>query len=55
VRPIVELAGRTEGISLGKGLEQRVTTRATGEIASLARAVERLRVTIAKVLKRGAA
>jgi hypothetical protein len=53
VRPIVDLAVRTEGISLGKNLEEKVATSAGGEIATLAQAIERLRVTIAKILKRG--
>jgi methyl-accepting chemotaxis protein len=54
VRPIVELSDRTESISMGKGLEERVTTAATGEIATLAAGLERLRVSIAKLMKRSA-
>jgi hypothetical protein len=54
VRPIVELSGRTESISMGRGLEERVRTTATGEIATLAHGLERLRVSIAKLLKRSA-
>jgi len=52
VRPIVELSDRTESISMGKGLEERVVTSATGEIATLAQGIERLRVSVAKMLKR---
>lgn len=55
VRPITELSGRAEAISMGRGLEEKVTTAATGEIATLAAGLERLRVTIAKVLKRSGA
>lgn len=55
VRPIAELSGRAEAISMGRGLEEKVTTGATGEIATLASGLERLRVTIAKVLKRSGA
>lgn len=54
VRPIVELSGRTEAISMGRGLEERVVTAASGEVATLAHAIERLRVSIAKLLKRSA-
>jgi hypothetical protein len=54
VRPILELSARTEAISLGRGLEEKVTSAATGEIATLAQGIERLRVSIAKILKRSA-
>jgi methyl-accepting chemotaxis protein len=54
VRPIVQLSRRAEAISMGRGLEERVTTPATGEIATLASGLERLRVSIAKILKRSA-
>ena len=37
---------------MGRGLEERVTTAATGEIATLAAGLERLRVSIAKLMKR---
>jgi HAMP domain-containing protein len=52
VRPIVALATQTDGISLGRNLDEKVAVPATGEIAVLGRAIERLRVTIVKVLKR---
>jgi len=54
VRPIVQLSARAEGISLGKNLEEKVAVAATGEIATLSQAVERLRISIAKILRRGA-
>lgn len=54
VRPIVELSGRTEAISMGRGLEERVTTTGPAEIATLAQGIERLRVSVAKLLKRSA-
>jgi len=52
VRPIAQLSLRTEGISLGKHLDERVSVAATGEIATLGHAIERLRVSIVKILKR---
>jgi len=54
VRPIVRLSGWTEAISMGRHLEERVTTRGGAEIATLARAIERLRVSVVKALHRGA-
>lgn len=54
VKPITELSGRTEAISMGRGLEDRVVTTAGGEIATLAAGLERLRVSVAKMLKRSA-
>jgi len=54
IRPIAQLSARTEGISLGKGLEEKVSLAASGEIATLAQAIERLRISIAKILRRGA-
>jgi hypothetical protein len=55
VAPIVALTERTEGISLARNLEAKVVTAAKGEIATLAHAIERLRVSMVKVLKRGGA
>ncbi len=52
VRPVVALSGRTEAISMGRGLEERVTVEASGELAALAAGIERLRVSVAKLLKR---
>jgi hypothetical protein len=54
VAPIVALTARTEGISLARGLEEKVATRGKGELATLAQAIERLRVSMVKVLRRGA-
>jgi len=54
VRPIVRLSDRTEGISLGRHLEERIPGEETGEIATLAQAIERLRVSVVKLLKRSA-
>jgi len=54
VRPILELRGRTESISMGRGLEERVAVAGSGEIADLAHGIERLRVSVAKLLKRSA-
>lgn len=54
VRPIVDLSARTEGISLGRNLEEKVSVGSVGEIATLAQAVERLRISIAKILRRSA-
>jgi len=52
VRPIAQLSLRTEGISLGKHLDERVSVAATGEIATLGHAIERLRISVVKILKR---
>jgi hypothetical protein len=50
----VDLSRRTESISMGKGLEERVAAAGSGEIADLAHGIERLRVSVAKLLKRSA-
>ncbi|TLN00711.1 HAMP domain-containing protein, partial [bacterium] len=54
VSPIVRLAGRTEEISLGKNLNDKVSEAAGGEISILAGSIERLRISLVKILKRNA-
>ena len=55
VRPIVALSLRTDEISMGRRLDEKIPVTGDGEIRTLTHAVERLRVTIAKMLKRSAA
>lgn len=52
VSPIVRLAGRTEEISLGKNLNEKVEEGAGGEIKILTGSIERLRISLVKILKR---
>ena len=51
VLPIVHLAKRTESFSLGENLDEPIATRSKTEIGSLAKAVERLRISLVKLLK----
>ncbi len=52
VQPIMRLNGRTEEISLGKGLDQPVVINTNDEIGSLSRAIDRLRISVARMLTR---
>jgi methyl-accepting chemotaxis protein len=52
VKPVLALTSRTETISLGENLDEKITTSASGEIETLAQAIERLRVSIVKVVRR---
>jgi len=55
VRPIVALCARTDDISMGRRLDEKIPVTGGGELRTLTHAVERLRVTIAKMLRRTAA
>ena len=55
VRPIVQLCARTEDISMGRRLDEKIPVTGAGELKTLTFAVERLRVTVAKILRRSAA
>lgn len=52
VAPIIELSGRTEEISVGKNLAQGVETRTDDEIGLLAVGIDRLRISMLKLLER---
>jgi methyl-accepting chemotaxis protein len=52
VLPIMTLNDRTEEISLGKNLDQPVSINSNDEIATLARGIDRLRISVARMLKR---
>lgn len=52
VTPIVELSRKAESISLGKNLDQSVTVNPNKEIGQLSRAVDRLRMSIGRFMKR---
>lgn len=52
VKPIMRLNSRTEEISLGKGLDQPVIIKSNDEIGSLSRAIDRLRISVARMLTR---
>ena len=52
VGPIVHLCDRAEEISLGKNLEESIVATSKDEIGSLTKAVERLRVSMVRMLKR---
>ncbi len=52
VSPITILNDRTEEISLGKNLDQPVSLNSNDEIATLARGIDRLRISVARMLKR---
>ncbi|MDS4020285.1 MAG: cache domain-containing protein [Candidatus Competibacter sp.] len=51
VNPIVALAQRAERISLGKGLDEEITTNRVDEIGLLTNAFERMRVSLSKVMQ----
>lgn len=52
VNPIVRLSSKAEEISLGKNLETPVDIKQNDEIGALANAIERLRMSMVRVLKR---
>ncbi len=52
VQPIMRLNSRTEEISLGKGLDKPVLIKSNDEIGSLSRAIDRLRISVARMLTR---
>ncbi len=52
VAPLMTLNDRTEEISLGKNLDQPVSLNSKDEIATLARGIDRLRISVARMLKR---
>lgn len=52
VQPIMRLNARTEEISLGKGLDKPVVINSNDEIGSLSRAIDRLRISVARMLTR---
>lgn len=52
VTPIVQLSNRTVDISLGKNIEEGIVAKSKDEVGSLAQAIERLRVSIVKMLRR---
>lgn len=52
VTPIMALNARTEEISLGKNLDEPVSIDSKDEIATLARGIDRLRISVARMLKR---
>ena len=51
VVPIVELAQRTEDFSLGENLNAPITNKSKDEIGTLAHAIERLRISLVKLLQ----
>jgi HAMP domain-containing protein len=52
VNPIVRLSIKAEEISLGKNLEESVGIKQNDEIGALANAIERLRMSMVRILKR---
>ncbi|MHB8808808.1 MAG: Tll0287-like domain-containing protein [Desulfobulbaceae bacterium] len=52
VKPVVLLEQRATEISLGKNLGERIDTPARDEIGSLARAIDRLRISVEKMMQR---
>jgi len=52
VNPIVSLSTKAEEISLGKNLETPVSIKQNDEIGALASAIERLRMSMVRILKR---
>lgn len=52
VAPIVRLAERTENFSLGENLEEPIDKNASGEVGVLAQAIERLRISLIKLMQR---
>ncbi|MBN1958452.1 MAG: HAMP domain-containing protein [Desulfuromonadales bacterium] len=51
VSPIVHLAERTERFSLGEDLDDPIVSNSKNEIGALALAIERLRISLVKLLK----
>ena len=52
INPITMLEKRATEISLGKNLTETITTSSDDEIGSLARSVDRLRISVDKMLQR---
>ncbi|MCL7488755.1 MAG: DUF3365 domain-containing protein [Desulfobulbaceae bacterium] len=52
VKPIIMLEQRATEISLGKNLDKKIDTPTQDEIGSLGRAIDRLRISIEKMLQR---
>jgi len=52
VAPIVRLAERTEDFSLGENLDEPIDKSATGEVGTLAQSIERLRISLNKLMQR---
>ncbi|MDX2479092.1 MAG: HAMP domain-containing protein, partial [Desulfuromusa sp.] len=51
VLPIVQLAQRTESFSLGENLDDPIIGKSKDEIGTLAQAIERLRISLVKLLQ----
>ena len=51
VLPITQLAKRTENFSLGEDLDSPITGKSNDEIGTLAQAIERLRISLVKLLQ----
>ncbi|MCK4501777.1 MAG: DUF3365 domain-containing protein [Desulfuromonadales bacterium] len=51
VLPITELAERTENFSLGENLDDPVINKSNDEIGTLAKSIERLRISLVKLLQ----
>ena len=52
VKPILTLSARTEEVSLGRNLQETIVHKANDEIGHLASAINRLRISLVKVLKK---
>lgn len=52
VRPLTTLEQRATEISLGKNLDENIEMRGNDEISSLGRAIDRLRISVHKLMKR---
>jgi len=53
VKPIMELANRTEEVSVGRHLDKSLmSTKMKDEVEALARSIDRLRISLVKMLKR---
>ncbi|MCF8056902.1 MAG: DUF3365 domain-containing protein [Desulfocapsa sp.] len=52
VGPIINLSGASKNISLGKDLDDSLHTESKDEIGALANAIDRMRISIVKLLKR---
>ena len=52
IKPITMLEERATEISLGKNLSEPIVTPSNDEIGSLARSVDRLRISVEKMLQR---
>ncbi len=52
VTPIVRLAERAEDFSLGENLDEPIDKNATGEVGVLAQSIERLRISLNKLMQR---